>query len=250
MARNEKSWVIPTLALAAALVAAGGASAQMRGLQEEVEALGARVEALEDVAAIERVQRAYGYYVDKNQYYDMTDLFTQDSVYEIGGRGMFVGKPRVFEYSSGLGPSMEPRQGIIFNHQQLQPIVTLAPDGERAAARVQAWVVAVAQWGDVTYENDYVKEGGVWKIGRIFAPFNMYTDYTDGWGVSARAANRPDSFGSPPDYPPSVVTLNYPNFYVAPFHFANPVTGRMAPPPNPAAGGVAPMTVSENAPEE
>ena len=111
-----------------------------------------------------------------------------------------------------------------------------------AHARFQAWVVAVAQWGDVTYENTYVKENGVWKIQRIFAPFNMYTDYADGWAVSARPANRPDSFGSPPDLAPSVVTLNYPNFYVAPFHYDNPVTGQPAPPPNPAAGGVAPMS--------
>lgn len=231
----------------AALAGANGAAAQEsraeRRLAEEIAALGERVERLEDVQAIERVQRAYGYYVDKNQYYDMTDLFAWDSVYEIGGRGVFLGKPRVFEYSSGLGPTMEPRRGVIFNHQQLQPIVTLSPDGETASARLQAWVVAVAQWGDVTYENEYVKEDGVWKISRIFAPFNMYTDYADGWAVSARAANRPDSFGSPPDMAPSVVTLNYPNYYVAPFHFPNPVTGREAPPPDPRSGGMELFTV-------
>jgi hypothetical protein len=213
----------------------------LRTLRTEAEALDKRVARLEDVSAVERVQRAYGYYVDENQYYDMTDLFAQDSSYEIGGRGVFLGKARVFEYASGLGPSMAPREGIIFNHQQLMPIVTIAPDGVTAKARLSAWVVAVGQWGDVTYEIDYVKEDGVWKIKHLFAPFNMYTDYKDGWGVSARAANRPESFGSPPDLPPSVVTLNYPDFYVQPFHYPNPVTGRMAPPPNPAAGGVAPM---------
>ncbi len=214
----------------------------LRDLRAEVEALGARVERLEDIGAIERVQRAYGYYVDKNQYYDMTDLFTDDAIYEIGGRGVFVGKERVFEYASGLGPTMEPRRGIIFNHQQLQPIVTVAEDGETARARLQALVVAVAQWGDVTYENEYAKEDGVWKISRIFAPFNMYTDYDKGWAIHARPANRPESFGAPPDLPPSVVTLNYPNYYVAPFHYPNPVTGEPAPPPNPAAGGVADMS--------
>jgi hypothetical protein len=136
---------------------------------------------------------------------------------------------------------MAPVRGIMFNHQQFQPIVTVAPDGETAESRLQAFVMAVAQWGDVTYENDYVKEDGVWKIRSLFAPFNMYTDYSAGWAQNARPANRPDSFGPPPDLPPSTVTLNYPNFYVAPFHFANPVTGRPAPPPNPAAGGVAAM---------
>ena len=45
----------------------------------------------------------------------------------------------------------------------------------------------------------------------------------------------------PPDLPPSRLYLTYPNFFVAPFHYPNPVTGREAPPPNPAAGGLAPM---------
>ena len=43
------------------------------------------------------------------------------------------------------------------------------------------------------------------------------------------------------DRPPTVVLLTYPSFYVAPYHYPNPVTGRPMPPPNPAAGGMAPM---------
>jgi hypothetical protein len=212
-----------------------------RRLAAEVEALGARVTRLEDVQAVERLQRAYGYYVDYSQYYDVADLFAQDSTLEIGGRGVFVGKQRAFDYVASLGPTMAPVRGVMFNHQQFQPIVTIGEDGTTAHARLQAFVMAVAQWGDVTYENSYVKEDGVWKIKTLFAPFNMYTDYAEGWATSARQANRPESFGPPPDLSPSVVTLNYPNFYVAPFHFTNPVTGRTAPPPNRAAGGTAPM---------
>jgi hypothetical protein len=232
------------LATLAALTLGGAAAAQgeprgTRALRAEIVALGEEVVQLEDTAAIERLQRAYGYYVDKNQYYDVADLFADESTLEIGGRGVFVGKARAFEYVASLGPSMAPRRGIIFNHQQLQPIVTVAPDGRTARGRLQAWVVAVAQWGDVTYENAYVKEDGVWKVESLFAPFNMYTDYADGWAVSARPANRPESFGPPPDVAPSTVTLNFPNYYVAPFHFPNPVTGRPAPPPDPRAGGLA-----------
>jgi hypothetical protein len=226
------------LALTVGTISAAQEPRGARALRAELEALNAEVVRLEDMAAIERLQRAYGYYVDKNQYYDVADLFAEQSTLEIGGRGVFVGKPRAFEYVAGLGPNMAPRRGIIFNHQQLQPIVTVAPDGETAHARLQAWVVAVAQWGDVTYENAYVKEDGVWKIKTLFAPFNMYTDYVDGWAVSAPPANIPNSFGPPPDLAPSTVTLNYPNYYVAPFHFANPVTGEPAPPPDPRAGGV------------
>jgi hypothetical protein len=241
-ARSGFTVAVATLLAAAALAAPAQAQAEPRdldALRAEIEALGEHVERLEDAQAIERVQRAYGYYVDKNQYYDVADLFADDSTLEIGGRGVFVGKARAFEYVASLAPDMAPRRGVIFNHQQLQPIVTVAPDGETAHARLQAWVVAVAQWGDVTYENAYVKEDGIWKIETLFAPFNMYTDYVDGWAVSARPANRPESFGPPPDLAPSTVTLNFPNYYVAPFHFSNPVTGAPAPPPLPSAGGVA-----------
>lgn len=231
----------------AASPAVGQESRALGRLRADLDALEARITRLEDVAAVERVQRAYGYYVDKSQYYDVADLFAQDSTLEIGGRGVFAGKPRAFEYLASLGPSMAPRRGLMFNHQQLQPVVTVDPDGETAHARLQAFVMAVNQWGDVTYENDYVKEDGVWKIKTLFAPFDMYA-YTDGgWAEAPRPATRPESFGPPPDLPPSVVTLNYPGFSVAPFHFANPATGRTAPPPHPAAGGVALMDAASAA---
>ena len=36
----------------------------------------------------------------------------------------------------------------------------------------------------------------------------------------------PDKFEPPPDLPPSTVYLTYPAYYIIPFHFPNPVTGR------------------------
>ncbi len=41
-----------------------------------------------------------------------------------------------------------------------------------------------AVWGDCIYENEYVKEDGVWKIKKIRAPFMMYSNYPDGWQES------------------------------------------------------------------
>ena len=38
-----------------------------------------------------------------------------------------------------------------------------------------------------------------------------------------------------------MIYLTYPNYYCEPFHYPNPVTGKTAPKPNPAAGGVADM---------
>jgi len=51
------------------------------------------------------------------------------------------------------------------------------------------------------------------------------TDYDKGWAKDAQPAPGP-SREFPPDQPPTRVYGTYPKFYIPPFHFANPVTGR------------------------
>jgi cell division protein FtsB len=225
-----------------------GLAPELAALEVRVNTLAHRVELLQDQAQIEKLQRAYGYYVDKAQWPEIAQLFAAHGTYEIGGRGVFIGPKRVLEYLvTGLGPiGIANRNGQILDHQQLEGIVDVAPDGLSAHGRWLALVMggsdkSSALWGDATYENSYVKENGVWKAASFRAPFTMYCTYQGGWKDSAVPNTRPDSFAPPPDLPPSTVYLTYPSFYVAPFHYANPVTGHEAPAPNPAAGGTAPM---------
>jgi cell division protein FtsB len=223
--------------------------ADLLALQAAVNALAHRVELLKDHAQIEKIQRAYGYYVDKAQWPDVAKLFAADGTYEIGGRGIFIGPKRVLEYLvTGLGPiGMSTRTGQILNHQQFQGIVDVAPDGKTAKGRWTAIIMGgsarSALWGDALYENVYVKQAGIWKFRTVRAAFNMYAAYKGGWRDGAVPNTRPDSFLPPPDLHPSEVYLTYPSFYLLPFHYPNPVTGRPPPPPNPAAGGVAPMSL-------
>lgn len=216
------------------------------GLISGVAALSDRIERLEDARACEKLQRAYGYYVDKAMWNDVSDLFVDDSTLEIGGRGVFLGKKRVLEYMGvGLGPTGPQREQII-NHQQFQGVVTVAEDGKTARGRWRAFVIggsswAPVNWGDCLYENHYKKVDGVWVIDKLHAPFTMYTLYKEGWHKSTTPNTRPESFPPPPDLPPTVIYLTYPNYYCEPFHYPNPVTGKTAPPPNRAAGGVANM---------
>jgi hypothetical protein len=226
------------ITLATLLLACQPAMAQdLELLRAELATLEHRVTRLGDVSAIEKLQRSYGYYVDKQQWYDIRELFTSDGILEIGGRGRFLGQDRVFEYlRTGLGP-IGPTPGVMHDHQQFQGIVTVNPDGLTAEGRWTAFVIGGGVWGDVIYENDYVKEDGVWKIKFLHAPFNMYASYTDGWVSNTTPNTRPESFLPPPNLPPSVVYLTFPNYYLEPYHYVNPVTGRTAPPPDPAAGG-------------
>jgi hypothetical protein len=231
----------PPVAHATLQPLAAGGSAPLADEWQQVQELGQRIVLLEDHDAIEKVQRAYGYYVDKALWPDVADLYQETGTLEIGGRGVFLGKKRVLEYLvTGLGP-VGIRKGLIINHQQFQGIVDVAPDGNTGKGRWTAFVMGVGGWGDCTYENEYVQEGGIWKIHRLRASFNMYTSYKEGWQLSATPNTRPDSFPPPPDLPPTRIYLTYPSYFVEPFHYPNPVTGRPMPAPNPAAGGVAPM---------
>ena len=228
---------------------AAGLAPDLLALQRSADALAHRVELLHDHSAIDIMQRAYGYYVDKAQWPQIAALFAAHGTYEIGGRGIFIGPQRVLQYLvTGLGPiGMAMRTGQLLDHQQFQGIVDVAPDGRTAEGRWTALILGgttqgFAGWGDAVYENTYVKDHGVWKFEHVRAAFNMYAPYKGGWRDGAVPNTRPDSFPPPPDLPPSHVYLTYPSFYVIPFHYVNPVTGRPPPPLNPAAGGTAPMS--------
>jgi hypothetical protein len=197
--------------------------------QSALTRLAASVARLEDENAIENLQRAYGFYVDKAMWKEVADLYADDGTLEIGGRGVFVGKQRILQYLTWLAPGGLTR-GLLMNHLQLQPIVDVAPDGQTAKGRwrflaeVGEWQKSQL-WGAGVYENDYVKQNGVWKIKNLHAYFRMYTPYADGWAKTANPNTRPEK-DLPPDRPPTLVYDSYPNPFIPPFHYRHPVTGK------------------------
>jgi hypothetical protein len=195
-------------------------------VEERLADLGRRVQRLQDANEVEALQRTYGYFVDKGMWTEISQLFADDGTYEIGGRGVFIGPQRVLEYLRvGLGAE-RPVEGRLINHMQFQPFVTISPDGQHAKIRMRAFVISNGGWGIPMYENEYVKQNGVWKISKLWGPFRMYTS-AEGWAKAATPNTRPDSFLPPPDRLPSVVYLTYPSPYIVPFHFPHPVTGAM-----------------------
>lgn len=213
------------LTIALALAPALAAHAAEDALAARLEALGKRITRLEDANQVEIVQRAYGYFVDKAQWTQLSELFSDDATLEIGGRGVFVGKARVLEYMHTAFGADGVKEGSIINHMQFQPIADIDPDGLHARQRMRAFVMSNGGWGIPLYENEYVKQNGVWKISKLHGPFTMYTSW-DGWAKAATPNTRPESFGVPPDLPPTVVYLTYPSYYIVPYHYPNPVTGK------------------------
>ncbi|HTW37168.1 MAG TPA: nuclear transport factor 2 family protein [Steroidobacteraceae bacterium] len=221
------------IAAAAAWIAAAQAdhpaAQQLADARARLTRIEQQVSRLEDERAIENLQRTYGYFVDKTLWKETADLFADDGTLEIGGRGVFVGKARILQYLTWLAPKGL-TYGLLMNHMQLEPIITVAPDGNTAKGRWR-FLAEVGEyrkkalWGEGTYENEYVKQSGVWKIKALHAYFRMYTPYAQGWGKAAVPNTHPEK-DLPPDRPPTVQYETYPGTFIPPYHYPNPVTGK------------------------
>jgi hypothetical protein len=222
--------ICPVFANSGAAGAASGKTdlgSQVEGLKMQISALAHQIQNSQDYIAINNLQDAYGYYVDKAKWDEVADLFTKDGTLEIGLRGVYVGQDRVRAYLHRLS---DLTYGTLYNHSQLQPIIHIDPDGRTAKGRWRAFIQVGqlktrAQWGDAIYENEYLKEDGVWKIRKLHAYFTYYVPYGKGWdqGGDPPPAAIP---GLPPYLPPTENYKLYPDVYIPPYHYGNPVTGR------------------------
>jgi len=211
------------------------AFAQQRGVDAEIDALTARVEKLEGTRAVKKLQRAFGYYVDRGLWTDAADLFTEDGSIEIGIDGVYVGKARIREYLKRLHGGQE---GLIYGQLNewitLQPAVFIAADGRSATARwrdqgMLGQYRKHAEWRDGTYENTYAREGGVWKLKSLHLYVNFVAPYEKGWArlkPGEGLARSEASKAFPPDRPPSVSYASFPDTQVPAFQAPNPVTGK------------------------
>jgi hypothetical protein len=233
------------LVLAAALVTATALPAHAQSnaeLEAKLAQLRQRADLLKDLDAIENLQAAYGYYFDKALWGEVADLFAATGSFEYGQRGVYIGKDHIRHALLLLGPEGQ-RSGWLNEHMQLQPIITVAPDGRTAKARWRGMVQIArpnqnGQWGEGTYENAYVKEGGVWKIAKLHFYVTGFTDYDLGWGKSAIPAEGPSAV-IPPDKPPTEIYRSFPGVYIPPFDYVHPVTGKpivIAPPADTVLG--------------
>ncbi len=203
--------------------------------QSEFERLAARaatleqeVQLLEDLADIERLQRTWGFYMDKHLWTQAAALFTDDATLEVSGRGVYEGRDSILAFMRGHGEEY-PQPNRLFDQMQLQPIVHVAPDGQSAQGRWRLFAQEAvwqeyANWGVGVYENDYVKQDGVWKIRNLRLFVTLYTPYEDGWSVSALTDPWPHNQVTP-DGPNTTDFQSFPTWSVAPFHYPHPVTG-------------------------
>lgn len=218
------------LAVAASLAAPAAAAP----IDARIDALATRVDRLESARAIRKLQRAFGYYMDRGLWSEAADLFTTDGTVEIGADGVYVGQPHIRAYLERLGggqPGLA--YGQLNEWLQLQAVVNIAPGGETATARWRDLAMLGhfkrdAAWRDGIYENTYRREGGVWKIAALHLFVNFTAPYDQGWARVRDGKPVPSEAAKamPPDRPPTRAMAGFPDNQVPPFSYANPVSGR------------------------
>ena len=201
-----------------------------------------RIQAIEDWIEIDRLEKIYGYYLDNGQMQKVVDCFSDNmESIEIGDRGVFKGKEGLrkffFEYL-GRGGEGKPGDatklppGRLAFHMQHQGVITIDPDGKTAKGR---WYLVMIQarpiekggsprsiLGHGVYENEFVKEDGVWKFKKMFMSLHYRSPIGEGW---AELPNM--SIGHAPGYDELPTFYHpYPDIQIYPFHFKHPVTGK------------------------
>jgi hypothetical protein len=210
-------------------------AARVADARTRVDAIQARAVRLEAVNEIENLQRSYGYYFDKMLWDHVLDLFAEDGTLEIGPSGVYVGKNSIRRYLYSLSDGRQgPIEGVLYDHMQLQPVVSLSADGQTARGRWHALILtgesgagSGGNWGTGPYENEYVLQDGVWKLSKLHWYATFMAPYEGGWKNADEADVRDyaQGRGVEPDRPPSEDPAPYPSADVAPFHYPNPVTG-------------------------
>lgn len=216
-------------------------SSDLAALSNEIAELQRRITAREDVDAIVQLMNMYGYYMDHALYDEVLALLSDDvASCEIGGYGVFHGKEgcrRLWKDLIGKyygGDRNRMVFGYLVKHYITKPVVTLGSDGTTAKGRFDylgagGRLATPGREGFQlgVYNIDFVKEDGIWKIGKFWLTFN-----TSGF----LAADWPDHSGfrcPSPDVRPDAPTTWYhpfPETGIPPFHFAHPVTGQLVEP--------------------
>ena len=179
-----------------------------RAWREELELLKQEVARLRDEADIRQLQYRYGYYDEFFQWDRLIDLFADgECSVEIGARGKYVGKERVARFYREVIAQNRTQlsHNQIYNHLQLQMVITVDPDGRHAKARSRAFIQGSRGEGTAlmlaegVYENTFIKQNGAWKIQHMYWSPTFYANVTGVESIKFSGVPTSDTF--PPDEP-------------------------------------------------
>jgi hypothetical protein len=177
-----------------------------------IEDMTARLQKLEDEAAVQNLQNIYSYYLDRKMWDDVADLFASNGTFNPGDGKPATGNTAIRKTLESLYGAPKLQYGELRDHINLYTVATVAPDGRTANARstelrMIGLINDYQRWELGAYENEFVKEAGVWKLKSLHFYPRLITPYEQGWAKEGLGA-----FSSPA------------------FHYPNPVTGKKTSP--------------------
>jgi len=207
-------------------------------LGKKVKYLEQKVRTIEDIEAIKRLQQAYGFYLERGMYQEIVDCFSDSTDVTLNWlQGQYRGKEGVKEYFAFLSKEFSP-PALLHQLMQLAGIVDVNTDGVTARGRWYGFgpVFFPKTMGgrrilfSGIYENEYVKEDGVWKILSLKWMMPYALDIPNGWNMPEEIA-APFLRGEFDDPEPQIILdandPRYMNGYILPFHYRHPVTGKV-----------------------
>jgi len=168
-------------------------------------ALEQRIAVMNDVDKVRNLQNAYGYYIDRKMWDDVTDLFTADGALSIANVGVYDGPKSIRRALEQSGPAGL-KHGQLNELMQLDMAVAIEPGGMEARARgLEFGMLGEVDKGTAFYtlaifENRYVKQDDIWRIREMRIFPLMKTDYAQGWAKS-QVVDPPPAKEHAPDRP-------------------------------------------------
>ncbi|HXC58655.1 MAG TPA: nuclear transport factor 2 family protein, partial [Steroidobacteraceae bacterium] len=141
-------------------------------LEAKLASMQREIDLIEDRKAIERVQQLWGHYVSEGMAHEAAGLFSTSPAasIEYAQQGIYLGRARIEAFLKASGAKLQP--GELRETPVMQAVIHVAPDGQTAKGRWRSLVMGGVHgqdghWEEGPYENEFVKEGGGWKISRL-----------------------------------------------------------------------------------
>jgi hypothetical protein len=144
------------------------------------------VERAESIRDVKNLQRTYAQYAQFGLWNEMSALFAEDAALDTGTDQVKGLKAIASYFTSKHGSRQGLATGAVNTRLIENPVVNLSADGNTARGRWDSFILLCDAKGNASirggiYENDYKKEGGVWKIAHQHFYPQYEGPYEAGW---------------------------------------------------------------------
>jgi hypothetical protein len=176
-----------------------------------IESLLARVQRLEDMIAIQKVQSKYAHLLFKLD----TDRImeeciarkTEDITLEFSDSGVYRGREKIRQVYKDFAKAKQ-IPGFFIMHMTVNPYIEIAQDGQSARSH---WLSpgavgsnSSARWVWGPYYIDYIKEDGEWRIQHTNLAALFRNPYEKSWAEATEHGSVREVLTDPPDAPPTL----------------------------------------------